>query len=156
MFGDGGVMVGDAAEPYAWRAIGLLLLLLGIWLGGGRVADDDVHATTLNAPAAANLRVWFSARGKGWRSGAEVPAEWGGSRVFDAWTFRLRGLELAAWDVQRGVSRWPGRHPDARVGRFASLRLGANRAGGQGRVAGDSLGYGGARRIGGLEHAGRA
>lgn len=54
-------------------------------------------------------RTYASALARG-RAGdpGEVPADWGGSRVFDAWTFRSRGLELAAWDVQ-------GERPDGPV-----------------------------------------
>lgn len=46
-------------------------------------------------------RTYASALARG-RAGepSEIPEDWGGARVFEAWTFRTRGLELAAWDVQ--------------------------------------------------------
>lgn len=102
MGGDGR---GGGVAVRSGRVIGLLMLLALGWVLGVALMTAYTLRTLTRPPR----RTYASALARG-RAGepSEIPADWGGARVFEAWTFRSRGLELAAWDVQ-------GERPDGVV-----------------------------------------
>lgn len=75
-----------------------LLFLIGLGWLLGVVLLTAYTVRSLTCPV---RRTYASALARG-RAGdpGELPEDWGGPRVFEAWMFRSRGLELSAWDVQ--------------------------------------------------------